>query len=245
MVDKKNINRHLLVSKNNEKTDVARVESGNFSDEEVIYKALNFSLYELIKEKNLIFEGWTDQHIFKKIYNSKKYADLYGDDQKIIKKIGLLHSYGVKDIPNIATTCDNFSRQYAILSDSDAVSRRDAFNGKGEWKVYTDFENVEAITIEDFIKNTYINNSLKKVLKSNGIGLTVQLSQDLNKNKIEHIRKKLTESGVLDNNEARALLRNIKVQIAENITVNDLNEDVLKIAHLMVLELSEGQINGE
>lgn len=77
MIDKNNISRHLIVDKKNERTTLTQVDESNFVDEEVIFNALGFSVFETLKNSNIIFEGWKD----------KKYLILpYQGYQKSIKK---------------------------------------------------------------------------------------------------------------------------------------------------------------
>ena len=39
-------------------------KSPGFLDEDVLYKALGFSVLDILKPHNIIFEGWRDKRIF-------------------------------------------------------------------------------------------------------------------------------------------------------------------------------------
>jgi hypothetical protein len=64
MIDSKVINRHLIVEKKNEVTEIREVDVSNMVDEEVIFNALGYSTFENLKLKNIVFEGWRDKKLF-------------------------------------------------------------------------------------------------------------------------------------------------------------------------------------
>lgn len=64
LVDKKCIERHVTVKKMSGKTSVSYVSSENPFQEEVVFRALNTSVYELVQPFNIIFEGSIDSDIF-------------------------------------------------------------------------------------------------------------------------------------------------------------------------------------
>ncbi|MBT5420980.1 MAG: AAA family ATPase, partial [Candidatus Cloacimonetes bacterium] len=65
MIDRKNLKRHIIVSKENEATNFTVVDRNNIIQEEVIYKALGTSIDEFsIPNKNIVFEGDADLLIF-------------------------------------------------------------------------------------------------------------------------------------------------------------------------------------
>jgi len=84
MIDKEIIDRHLIVEKEKEITKITRVDISNISDEEVVYKALGYSLYDLLKPKNIIFEGWRDKKCFEIFVKSSKGKKVF-TKRKIIK----------------------------------------------------------------------------------------------------------------------------------------------------------------
>ncbi|MDA0525173.1 AAA family ATPase [Methanococcoides alaskense] len=64
MVDKKNLDRHYTVKKDNSKTVIKKVDPKNPLEDEVIYNALGTSIFELIQPNILVLEGRTDKDIF-------------------------------------------------------------------------------------------------------------------------------------------------------------------------------------
>lgn len=64
MIDRERVDRHLIVGKKNERTEAVDVTESNISDEEVLYNALGASIFECLKDLNLVFEGWRDKRLF-------------------------------------------------------------------------------------------------------------------------------------------------------------------------------------
>ncbi|MBK7500683.1 MAG: hypothetical protein IPI19_16795 [Ignavibacteriales bacterium] len=141
-------------------------------------------------EEDKIFEGWRD----KKIYEC--YKNSISNSKGKLKKetsYGLLHAMGVKDIERIACTCENFNRKYVIISDSDrvAIEKKRDFKGSGKWICYSDIENVEAVTSEDFLTIKFINDSIKKVLTKENIKTQIILNNNNGNNKLSFITSEL------------------------------------------------------
>lgn len=113
MVDKKNIERHCSVWKDeNSITQLEKIDKDNPLQEEVIYESLGTSIYEMIKENVIVFEGKSD----------KDYFDFF--TKKFNKELDPLNFYsiaatGVEKIPNyIKFLKDSLVKGYAVV-DSD------------------------------------------------------------------------------------------------------------------------------
>jgi AAA15 family ATPase/GTPase len=109
MIDKDRIDRHLIVKKEREETNIISEYSSDMLDEEVIYRALGYSLFEILKSKNIIFEGWSDKFTFQVWLNSRR-AEKQTKDQW--KSLGLLHALGAKDVQRVASHLEDFDREY-------------------------------------------------------------------------------------------------------------------------------------
>lgn len=156
MIDKENIGRHLVVEKNDEVTTVWKAETSRIQDEEVLYSAMGYSVFETLKSKNVIFEGWRDKYI----YIIAKQA-LSNSDQALktrLASVGATHANGVKDIKNVAKFLELANRPCLILSDADAPALERMRDYKeptawGEWKtLYDVFGPGSFVTAEDLIK---------------------------------------------------------------------------------------------
>lgn len=155
MVDKENIERHLVVEKKNEVTTVWTAEKSRIQDEEVLYSAMGYSVFETLKPKNVIFEGWRDKFV----YNITKDAMAKTDsDLKVrLMSIGATHANGVKDIRNVAKFMELAGRHCLIVSDADAPALQHKKQYQeptawGEWKTLQDiFGAGPVVTAEDLI----------------------------------------------------------------------------------------------
>lgn len=168
MIDKENIGRHLIVEKNDEITQISVAENSSITDEEVLYKAIGFTLLEILKPVNFLFEGWRDKKLF--AVSQKAYVKKHKANKKLLeleKNISICHASGVKDVKNIAPLIELAGRTLKIVSDSDNAAKeaqRKHLSDKmhGEWKTYQDITgNPAHITGEDFVQPQVV---LKKVI---------------------------------------------------------------------------------
>jgi hypothetical protein len=125
----------------------------SFADEEVIYNALNHSIFENLKEKNLIFEGWRDKKLF--------LLALENDEtlKNSFSNIGITHLQGVSDAARICPILELGNRSYLIVSDSDAPAKsaQSKFTGTGTWKRWDEISSKkEIVTGEDFFTQTFL-----------------------------------------------------------------------------------------
>jgi len=173
MIDKENVPRHIIVKKDGEKTSIKSADKSNFVDEEVLYNALNFSVFDILQKDNLIFEGWRDKQLFQ--IAIKKIPTTHTDDLKALKErlktIGMCHVDGVKDVRNITPLIELTGRQCAIISDGDTPAKEkqkeyQKINGYGVWKRYDEMPSSSKIdTSEDFIKQEVFTDAVAKIKK--------------------------------------------------------------------------------
>ncbi len=169
MIDRDYIGRHIIVKKQKEQTSITKADESNFVDEEVIYNALGYSIFETLNENNIIFEGWRDKRLFQVAIsnlptNMKEF-------KKKLQGIGLCHAKGVKQIKCISPMLGLARRKCIIISDCDkpALECQKKYiesHSYGEWFTYKDVdEDCSSITGEDFIKDTIIKKALNKIRK--------------------------------------------------------------------------------
>lgn len=224
MIDGKNISRHLIVTKEKEKTLIKDADESNIVEEEVLYNALGYSVFKLLKEKNIIFEGWRDKKIFQVAI------------QKFRKKnnfinIGIGHAYGVNSIINITPILEMANRKCLIISDNDDPAKekqKDYQNkkGYGQWKRYNEvLSSITAITGEDFIKNEKISEVILKLVKENH-----NLKNDLSlksTNKVKDIKDWLKKHGITDDS-IKELMEKIKNDIFNELKLSDIESIYFK-----------------
>jgi hypothetical protein len=238
MIDKEVVDRHLIVEKNKEITEIKRVNSSNIKDEEVIYKALGYSLFDLLKPKNIIFEGWRDKRIFECLLKSRKGKDIINSEKR--NDIGLLHAIGVKDIERIANLCENFSRDYVIITDSDkpAKDKKNKFTGIGNWFCYDDIDNIYAETTEDFLSNKLLNKAIKIVFERYNIDHIINIDDDITTKKINYIENKINKMD-LQQIKTKDILNDIKEYICLNANSSDINNDYHYVAKFILSQISQ------
>jgi len=113
MIDKKSLERHYCVMRNSAITSIEQVDENNPLQEEVIYEALGTSIYEMIKENIIIFEGRTD----------KDWFDFF--TEKFKKEINPLNFFaiaatGVEKVPNYMKFLkDGLVKGHALVDSDD------------------------------------------------------------------------------------------------------------------------------
>jgi len=183
MIDRENLGRHLIVDKTGEETAIKRASFSEFHDEEVIYRAMGSSIYDILKEKNLLFEGWRDKKLFQtylKNTTGKKYKNNF-------EGIGLAHSQGVKRISNITAVLELGLRECIIISDGDkpAIEHQSAHKkakGHGIWVRYDEpFEDKKIVTAEDFIVKSLLIKCAKEITELQCDDLTEETLSDVDR----------------------------------------------------------------
>jgi len=228
MIDGRRIERHIKVKKNQEITKIEDVSESNLVDEEVLYNALGHSVFKLLKEKNLMFEGWKDKKLFMVALRSvpRRYEAV-----KILKKYGICHAHGVKSIKHITPLMEIAKRPCVIITDSDSPAREKQTEyitnqGYGLWKRYDEFEGQSGIlTSEDYLKDDYYLECLKNVVSTNyeSIALTT-LTVPGGKTKLEGTRIVLTQQG-LNGLEIKGVLTALKDKLYGSLTRTNIKEE--------------------
>jgi hypothetical protein len=156
MIDKENIDRHLVVEKKKEVTTTWRAEKSRIQDEEVLYGAIGYSLFESLKKKNVIFEGWRDKEVFRVVATSASKANKA--KKAALASIGMTFAEGVKDVRNVAKILQLADRPCLIVSDADnpALQQKKLYEVPGAWGTWVTlqdiFPNLALTTIEDLIE---------------------------------------------------------------------------------------------
>lgn len=216
MIDPGDIRRHYIVKKKNEITTIETAKDSNIADEEVIYNALGHSVFSVLKEKNIIFEGWKDKHLF---FIALQAASTILKNK--FKNFGVCHAKGVGSIKTITPMIELAQRKCLIISDSDKPAKDQQkkyiqAKGFGDWKIYQDIDStITAITGEDFVTNDFIASQINDSLTGSSIPtFDHNILPDVNK--VAFIAKWLTENG-MTTEQANVALTNIKNSIFENL----------------------------
>lgn len=158
MVDKTKIDRHLIVKKHKEITTVIPVDHTNIFEEEVVYNALNYSVFENLRPFNLVFEGWRDKRLFEYALAGKDQAS---DHYVSLNSLGKCHLQGVNDAGRVVPMLELAGRQYLVISDADDAAKqaKKRFSNKQHWQMYTDLgaDQTTVVTAEDFLSAELLN----------------------------------------------------------------------------------------
>ncbi|MDL2264588.1 ATP-binding protein, partial [Synergistaceae bacterium OttesenSCG-928-I11] len=225
MIDKENITRHFVVSKKNEITTIKRVTNSDYADDEVILNALGYSLFETLKPRNIIFEGWTDKHVFEVAIKSKKASKNHIDQ---LKNIGAVHSAGVKGIVNIAKILELANREYFVISDSDKPAKEMQNKYKeekclGEWFAYDHFiSNIH--TLEDFIKHSSYKKSIDRAQKEYNLTSFDQTSFETHPYRRVPFIFEWINSSVKNTETSKNILKEIKTDLYSAIKASDIED---------------------
>lgn len=234
MVDRTTVDRHLIVEKKDEVTTAKRAEKSKIVDEEVLYAAMGYSIFESLRERNVIFEGWRDKEIFRVMAEAMSKAD---KDLKLdLSKIGLTFAEGVKDVRHLARFLELASRGCLIISDSDnaATQRKREYEKCGSWGTWVTLQDIlgddiTATTAEDLILRTAIIKRANK-FRAKIEGLPALSAGDFGATEtcLAALRRWLRSAG-LEGEKLDAALDDLKTSIFDKIKREEISNDAEKI----------------
>jgi predicted ATP-dependent endonuclease of OLD family len=229
MIDSGDISRHYIVKKKDEITTFEQAQTSNIADEEVLYNALGYSVFEILKEKNIIFEGWNDKHLFQVALK-----DAAANINKKYKDVGICHARGAKSIRAITPMIELAKRKCLIVSDSDLPAKEqkkkyEQEKGFGEWKHYQDIDSsIEAITGEDFLKNDFVAKQINVALSGASMPSFNQSILPNKKDKIATVKKWLRENNMSED-QVSDTIKKIKNTIFDNLKCQNIEDDYIKL----------------
>jgi hypothetical protein len=240
MIDKENIKRHYIVEKKKEITTIKEASEENYIDEEVIYRALGTSVYKILKEKNILFEGWSDKKLFEIALKKDK------EIGEFFKKIGIGHLGGVKNALHITPILELAKRKVIIISDNDLVAQEKQKEfiknkGYGMWKKYNELINREIVTVEDFIKKEILTKFLNEILKTKGLNEKFDLNELPENGRLGYIKNRLKEKGEKGINDdiIRKLIQHFKELLFENLQIEDIEDDYFDFIKVLKTEIEK------
>jgi hypothetical protein len=160
MVDPQEVERHLIVTKRGEETTIDRATSGTFFDEEVLFQAIGYSVFEFIGLKNVIFEGHRDKLLFETALSIAPQ-----ESKGLFHKVGRCHTQGVKNMNKLTPLLQLAGRDCLIVSDADqpALERQKEYRGHGTWCTYAEVVGPSFVTAEDFFTSETVDQAIRKV----------------------------------------------------------------------------------
>jgi predicted ATP-dependent endonuclease of OLD family len=166
MVDKKNLDRHYYVEKDNGLTAIRQIEKNDPFGDEVLYNALGTSILEHIEPNVLIVEGKTDRDIFN-LY-CKKFKELD------VPNISVISTDGAKNFPKYAKFLNTKFIKGFALSDSDKDGKKakkdlltidDKYTDKNTFEINDFLNNKRDNTLEDLFNKKYLENAVKNIIE--------------------------------------------------------------------------------
>lgn len=239
MIDKESIKRHYIVEKKDEVTTVRTVESSNIVDEEVIFQAIGYSIFDTLKVRNIVFEGWRDKHLCEV---ALKGPGLGKDPavQGAFNDVGRCHAQGVKDVRNVTAFLEMAGRRCLIVSDDDNPARekqREYVENKGYglWKRYSELlPEIPVKTAEDYIRPGAYRALLDRLRTDHAV-LPPLTDTELQAagGKLHVIDGWLARAGI-GGPERQAILRNIKEKVFADLKVEDIEASYEEVVRSMV-----------
>ena len=207
MIDKSNIERHLIVKKTNKDiTEIVKADESRYATDEVLLNAIGTSSFEYIKDTNIIFEGWSDCKFFEQALTSKKPA--YKNIIKRFKNVvGTAYAHGCQSIQHVTPLLKLSEKNILIFTDSDnqAINSKTKYeedNGyqKENWFTFESLGGAKNETIEDYISNEeLLQNALDSInnthqIRDRGTKKVMQFIQDMTKEQKNEFKKYLIDN---------------------------------------------------
>lgn len=230
MIDSADIGRHLIVSKQGEVTSLTQVQESNIVDEEVIYNALGYSVFEALKQKNIVFEGWRDKALFEAAL--RRGGSATKEVKEVLGAAGRCHARGVKDIGRIVPMLELANREWLIVSDGDGVARewQAKYDGRGPWLRYDQLLDVEeSLTAEDFVKAPALYAAAAAIQGQLGeISRLTLEALEVPSGRIEVVKAWMARSGI-DRERVRTLIDSFKSKVFDHITPGQIEDRYMGI----------------
>ena len=229
MIDPTDIGRHYIVKKKGEITTLKEAETSNLAEEEVLLNALGYSAFEVLSERNLIFEGWKDRRLFEVAISAAP-----ASVKKKFASVGVCHAKGVSSIKVFTPLIQLAKRSCLIVSDSDAAARSEqkrynAEKGFGTWLTYQEVDpTIKAVTGEDFVKKQFVVASVNTALEGTLVQKFELTDLPTDSNKLKAIAEWLKAQGILDD-KSKSMLNDIKDHLFDNLEPSWIENEYSKL----------------
>lgn len=215
MIDKTLVDRHIIVEKNNDittlKTDLT---DSKYRDDEVLLRAIGMSAFENVKEKNLLFEGWTDYKVFNVAIGSQK--EHFKTVLTKLKEYGNSYGNGTPSLKYFISMVKLLDKQTIVVVDADQEGKDTKKVLQREFPddvIYAldDFGDYTGCTLEDFIKDDLLQRAIESISKE------IKIKE--RKQKVMQCLSNLTREEKLA----------FKTYIGRNISFSDIKDDYFEM----------------
>lgn len=162
MIDSECLDRHLVVEKKDDITTIS-TENANapYTTDELLRRAIGASIFECLKSKNIIFEGYLDKELFKSFCKFNKL-------EKDFAEFGSVYLSGISGAETLVQILILAGKKFIIVADSDetSIKKRIDFEKnypdyRKNWLAYADICK-SVSTMEDFSKQEYLQQQINK-----------------------------------------------------------------------------------
>lgn len=201
--------RHLIIEKKSGVTSIYNPNrKPNYTEDELLLRAIGCSVFERVRNKNIIFEGYNDFCLFMKF---KK--------DPVFKDYGAIYLTGIGDIKNIAPMIMLTGTKFCVVADSDNTSKNHRKNFEKKfpnyadcWLEYDEYKQ-QYKTLEDFFRQDFV----KQIILESYSDVKFDTKKSAITN-IEHIVKKNCDS----EDQQEEQIRLIKNKLVERAETEDL-----------------------
>lgn len=177
--------RHLIIEKKDGITSLCEPDrKPNYIEDELLLRAIGCSIFERVKNKNILFEGYNDFCLFMKFRKDSA-----------LKDYGAIYLTGIGDVKNIVPMIMLTGTKFCVVADSDNTSKSHRKNFEKNfpdcidyWLEYDEYKQ-QYITLEDFFRQDFI----KQIMLETYSNVEFDAKKSAIKN-IEHIVKKNYDS---------------------------------------------------
>lgn len=230
MIDKTEIGRHVVVEKKKEVTTTWRADKSRIQDEEVLYSAMGYSIFETLKEFNVIFEGWRDKEIFRVVAESMGKADPAVKAR--LAEIGMTFADGVKDVKNVSSFLQLASRPCLVLSDADntALQHQKTYQKSRAWGVWKTLKeilpNTSIVTGEDLVTRAAVVKRANRFRPAiTGLGALTEDFFNAGEATLPGLRRWLASSGLSGKIELDDAEHALKNAIVDGLKRNEISDE--------------------
>ena len=234
MIDTDNVENNLIVTRNGLNSEVNTAKEHGISSGENIYQALGYSIYNELKKKNILLEGYHDKRVLRDFFRSNTY----------FKEYGICYVEGIKRIKNIIPILTLGEREYFILSDSDQSAMKIKHDEQSNispslWVTYKDI-GIDATTIEDFYKTECFQEIVKDVFSNQKIR---NLPTTTSKGRLEAVKAFLHQQEGLDQKDITKTFEQIKEECRKRCSKEFLDKEkiqkLLCCLHVYIIKQQE------
>ena len=248
MIDTDNVESNLIVTKDKENTTYKEAKEDGTSPAEIVYQAIGHSVYEELKKRNILLEGYTDKQPLRLFTRDKKWKDF-----------GICYTGGAKNIKCVISMLDLVSREYYVLSDGDDAAKRKKkdMGNPDYWYTYEDLGSM-AITVEDFYQKTFFMNIVQEILTKYEIEVETSvlseeiLSEDndrmesikrfLFKEHNDFLQEKAKENNIKAADMVKQINDDIKRECATSVTKGKvMQEEITEMLNALLQKINDSQ----